>query len=181
MAGPVLLGLDPGSQRMGWCVGDGDGLPTVGAWRFEQTGADLGAMLEQLHGQLVALVDRHDVTHVAYERPILLRHDTVERLLKTYNLGGHVQWFCRTNEIPCRTVGIQEVKRELAGMASAGKSDMVYAAEKLGVALPLTRADGREDAADALGVWLLLLRQLDRAKSQEFDRRLWGARGQLAL
>lgn len=177
----MLLGLDPGSQRMGWCVGSGDVLPFTGAWRFEQTGDDLGAMLAQLDGHLSHLLDNSGVTNVAYEAPILLRHDSLARLRKTLSLGAHIEFACHQRGIPCSEVRLQDVKRELSGNARAEKDLMVTAAQKLGIALPTSKADGREDAADAVGVWLLLLRAHDPERSREFDRRLFGVRGQLAL
>jgi Holliday junction resolvasome RuvABC endonuclease subunit len=172
----VLLGLDPGSQRMGWCVGDGTKIPDAGAWRFDQAGDDLGLMLRQLHNCLVPLIRERGVTAVCYEKPILMRHDTLGRLRKTLNLGGHIEYVCDALAIPCSEVTAQDVKRELGGKAFAGKDAMVAAAQQLGVALPVAKADGREDAADALGVWLLLLRNRSRDLSWQFDQALWGRR-----
>ncbi len=164
---------------MGWCAGDGRGLPDVGAWLFDW--GDVGLMLEQLDATLNAVIDERGVTHVSYEGPIKTQWDKLPALRKTLNLGGHIEFVCRRRGIPYCAESLFDVKRELAGHAGAKKHEMVYAAQKLGVALPLTKVGGMEDAADALGCWLLLLRRLDREKSYEFDRRLWSARGQLAF
>lgn len=161
---------------MGWATGSGETLPRAGAWRFIQAGDSLGAMLTYLDDALAAHIEEHRPDEIAYERPILLRHDTVDRLRKTYSLGAHVEFVCARRGIPCSDVSIQAVKKELAGFDTAGKSDMVAAALKLGVALPATKADGREDAADALGGFLLLLRLRNRAMSSKFDAALYGGR-----
>lgn len=172
----MLLGLDPGSQRMGWCVGNGEEIPEAGAWRFDQAGDDLGLMLRQLHQCLQPMLLTYGVKSVCYEKPILMRHDTLGRLRKTLSLGGHIEWVCDDLGIECSEVKIQDVKRELAGKAFAEKDAMVKAAQQLGVSLPTAKADGREDAADALGVWLLLLRNRSRDLSYRFDQALWGRR-----
>ncbi len=175
------MGIDPGSQKMGFAVGDGTGLPICGAWRFDQTGDDLGAMLAQLDDRLEETITQHGVQEISYEAPILLRHDTLGRLRKTLSLGAHVEFVCHRMGIPCSEVSLRDAKKELAGFGQAEKSDMVSAAVKLGVTLPATKAAGREDAADALAVFLLLLRKRSRGLSYEFDRRLYGVRGQLAF
>lgn len=166
---------------MGWAVGSGECLPTCGAWRFPQTGENLGAMLCWLDDALGQKLDEWQPIELVYEAPILLRHDTLGRLRKTLNLGGHIEYVCERRGIPCSEVSLRAVKKELAGFEQADKSVMVSAALKLGVSLPTSKADGREDAADALGAFLVLLRLRNRAYSYEFDRRLWGARGQLAF
>lgn len=181
MGEPVLLGLDPGSRRMGWCYGTGEGLPRCGAWVFPQAGQSLGAMLTYVHEPLCQLLTDQHIAEAAYEAPILTPHDRLGALRKTYSLGGHIEFVCTDYGIVCSEVDLRAVKRELAGMKTADKSDMVAAAEKLGVVLPASEAQGREDAADALGVWLLLLRARNRRLSSRFDAALWGGRANRLL
>lgn len=176
---PVLAAFDPGTRRLGWTVGDGFDLPTSSAWRFEQCGDDLGLMLHQIDEKLCDFLDEHRPEAVAYESPILTHFDKLQSVRKTFSLGAHIEFVCHRRDIPCFEVDLRAVKKELAGIPGASKADMVYAAEKLGVVLPITLADGREDAADSLGVWLLLLRAKRPRLSAEFDRVLWGARGAL--
>lgn len=178
---PVLLAIDPGTRRMGYCVGDGRGLPFASAWRFDQCGDDLGAMAVLILHELRGVVARERPSVIAYEAPILRPHDKLGAVRKTFSLGTLIELVGKESSVPVFEVQISAVKKELAGFAYAEKPEMVAAAEKLGVGLPLTGADGREDAADALGAWLLLLRSYSPNLSYEFDRRLWGARGQLAF
>lgn len=181
MSAPVLLGLDPGTRRMGYCVGTGEGLPTAGAWRFDQCGDDLGEMMHLIDHELVRLIDRERPDFLAYEAPIKTQWDKLLPLRKTLSLGVHIEFICRRfhPRIPCFEVDLHDVKLALAGSRSAQKDAMVRSAEKLGVALPAIEADGREDAADALGVWLELLRHHNKAASARYDTRLWSARGAL--
>lgn len=173
---------------MGWCSGDGTTLPTVGTWRFTQTGDNYGAVLAQLadafHGHLID----YRPTAVVYEEPILIfnqrfkdkdgawrkRNDNLGTLRKTLPLGARIEEICFRQGIPCHETSVASVKQELAGFRTAKKSEMVVAAEKLGVSLPA--GPGSEDAADALGCWLVLLRSRNRALSAKFDAAIWGGR-----
>lgn len=178
-APPVLLGIDPGSRRMGYCIGDGRGLPFASAWRFDQCGDDLGEMAVLILRDLRNLVSRERPAVIAYEAPILRPTDRLGPLRKTYSLGTLIELVGKERAVRVEEVDIRAVKRELAGFATAEKPEMVAASEKIGMGLPLTKADGREDAADAFGVWLLLLRSRSPKLSAQFDAKLWGSRGGL--
>lgn len=175
----MLSAFDPGSRRMGFCVGDGTKLPVCGAWRFPQAGENLGAMLVWLDDELERHFDQYRPVACCYEAPILLRHDTLGRVRKTFSLGAHIEYVCQRRSVPCFEVPLQAVKAALAGTGS-DKDAMVLAAERLGVELPASKADGREDAADAVGVWLAFLRAREPAATVKFDRALHGSfRGEL--
>lgn len=176
----MLLGLDPGTRLMGWCVGNGEQLPLCGAWPFERYGEEnLGGLMHALNDNLTRICGRHGVTVVAYEQPIKKPHDSRSMLRRTYGLGAHIEWFCHVRGIPCFEVDLHDGKQALAGSRGAEKDDMVAAAEKLGLALPETNAEGRKDAADAAGIWLALLRAQNPRLLSRFDQVLWGRRGVL--
>jgi Holliday junction resolvasome RuvABC endonuclease subunit len=174
-----LTAFDPGTRLLGFCYGDGSTLPTAGAWAFPQAGDNLGKMLCAIDDRLAEHFDTYQPECVAYESPILMRWDKLGPLRKTYSLGAHIEFMCERRGIPCFEVDLKAVKRELAGHHDASKKSMVYAAEKLGVILP--KGPGREDAADALGAWLTLLRAKDRHASSRFDQALWSARGSVLI
>lgn len=147
-------------------------------------------MLAQLDENFTALFNRFQPTVCVFEAPILPSGGgkgnsgpVMGSLLtrrKLMNVAGHLEWFCYVRKIRCGEENVRTIKKELAGHGKATKADMVYAAEKCGVVLPATQAGGREDAADAFGVWLLGLRHTNRALSAEWDRRLHSARSFLA-
>lgn len=169
-------------------MGDGAGLPRVGAFSFVRTGQNLGQMMVQVADAVDVHLDIYRPDEVAYEEPILIfnqryqdaagvwrkRNDNLTTLRKTLPIGARIEELCERRAIRCRETSVASVKKELAGFRTAEKSDMVAAAEKLGVGLP--DGPGREDAADALGGWLLMLRLRSRALSVKFDQALWGAR-----
>ena len=49
--------------------------------------------------------------------------------------------------------------------------------EKVGVKLPATKTEGREDAADACGAWKCGVRMFARRHLQALDARIYGSRG----
>lgn len=185
---PVLTFLDPGSARTGYCFGDGTRLPRAGAWTFAQTGDNYGRVLRQLADALEAHIEAHRPDEVCYEEPIVIfnqpyrdasgmtryRNDNLATLRKTIPLGPRIEEVCDRHDIPCHETSIASVKKELSGLRTASKDEMVAAAEKLGVMLP--EGPARKDAADAVGGWLLLLRLRNRVCSERFDRALHGAR-----
>lgn len=183
----MFSGFDIASRLTGWCSGSGLTLPTAGAWSWPHVGDDLGELLDLFDQDLHGHIERFKPTSVAYEAPLLLhgrgggRADSILPLRKIYSLGAHLEWVCRSRGIECAEVDIRAVKKELAGFGTAQKSDMVFAAEKLGVALPKTKAAGIEDAADALAVWLLLLRCREPRTSVKFDQALWSSRKSVLL
>lgn len=179
-----LSTFDLATHFTGWCSGAGDGLPTVGAFEFVPTGDDIGRLLAQFEMALDTHFLAFAPVMVAYEAPILVvKHanrgtDKLLTIRKLYNLGGFLEWYCRKRGIPCVEADLRQIKKELTGDSLADKDAMCRAARKLGLTLP---AKGADDAADAFGLWLLLLRTVSREKATRFDKALWGARGALLL
>lgn len=186
-----LSAFDPASRLFGWAAGDGTSNPAVGAWSYNHVGEDIGLLLHLVDRDLNAHIDEYAPDAVAYESPILVigakrkdpktgkvytHTDKLPKIRRLYNLGGHIEFVCRRRDILCFEVSLFDMKRELAGMAHADKETMVAVAEKIGIALPEI---GKEDAADALAAWLLLLRKFSPALSARFDAKIWGARGAL--
>lgn len=181
----MLAGLDLASRLCGACVGDGAGLPHADTWEFAPCGEDYGALLVQLDDYLTVTHTRFGIEAVAYEAPILIARgrngerygDNLRKLRLLYPLGAHVEFWCKRRAIPCFEVSIAAVKKEVTGNAYAAKDDMVAIARKIGMQLP--PGEKAKDAADALGAWLLLLREMNPAKSQDFDRLIWTPKGAL--
>lgn len=185
----MILCLDLATRLNGWCAGDGSKVPACDAFKLDQHGEDIGAMLAELDAKLCALMDRFSPALVCYEAPILPQNRrkgdggaVMGSLLvrrKLMSLGSFVEYRCHMRGVSCAEAGVQAIKRELGGKSHASKDDMVAAALKCGVPLPETEAAGRKDAADAFGIWLLALRHTDKARSAEWDRRLYSSRGAL--
>lgn len=184
----MILSLDLATRLTGFCAGSGEVVPVADAFKMAQHGDDIGAMLDELDRNVGILLERFRPVLVVYEAPILpsgggkgggnVMGSTLIRR-KLFNLGGHVEWMCHTRGIRCAEESVKAIKRELAGHTKASKGDMVAAATKVGVRLPEAVIAGREDAADAFGVWLLGLRHQSPALSARWDKLLWSSRGAL--
>lgn len=187
----MLLGLDLASRLTGWCAGTGAEVPECGAWAFPKIDGDYGLLLATLDDYLNVAHRRFGFTSVAYEAPILIprqrgvdpRHthgfgDTLAKLRLLYPLGAFVEYWCRRHEVECFEVTVAEIKKEVTGNRFGDKSDIIDIAEKCGLQLP-SASKGADDAADAFGAWLLLLRATDKNLSAAWDRKIWTPRGAL--
>lgn len=170
-------GLDLSSLINGYCVGDGDQIPLANAWFFPDVGGDLGKLIDLLDKAFLALVEEHRITEVVYEAPILKRHDTLLKLRKLYSIGPHIEWRCRQKGIRCQEEDLRTLKKVLTGNHAAEKEDMVAAATRVGLYLPI--GHGEKDAADAFAAWLCLLRARDRDLFARWDQLLRKSRGGL--
>lgn len=181
----MLLGLDLASRLTGWCAGSGPAVPACDAWEFPPINGDYGLLLTTLEDYLDVVFGRFQPEAVAYEAPILIARgrgahrygDKLSTLRLLYPMGAFVEWYCLRRSVPCFEVTVSEIKKEVTGNAYAPKDDLVAIAEKCGLALP--NGPGSMDAADAFGAWLLLLRHYDKARSAEWDRRIWQPKGAL--
>lgn len=178
MAGGVL-GLDLAPGLSGWCAGNGESIPTAWAFRLPSVETDLGEMLEAYSAVLDGLLADFAPELVVYESPILTPYDKLWSIRRIYSLGGETERLCRSRGVRYKEVGLQKVKKELAGSTQAKKADMVRCATKLGITLPPTKEEGRQDAADAVGCWLVGLRDLRPAVSSVWDSALYSNRGGL--
>lgn len=191
----TALGLDLASRLTGWCVGDGAEAPVCGAWAFppvrgDDGSYDYGLLLATLDDYLTACHARFAFSTVAYEAPILVfrrrgqaddgsagYNDNLTKLRLLYPLGAYVEFWCLRHGVECFEVTVQAIKKELGGHRHAEKADLVYVAQKCGLQLPTGPA--AQDAADAFGAWLLLLRSINPARSADWDRRLYSSKGSM--
>lgn len=187
----MLLGLDLASRLTGWCCGDGGSIPACGAWPFPEIDGNYGLLLATLEDYLDVTHRRFGFEAVAYEAPILkiqrfrdaagemrVTADKLSKLRLLYPLGAFVEWWCLRHDVECFEVTIAAIKKEVTGNAYAEKDDLVAIARKVGLELPAKSA-GADDAADAWGAWLLLLRHMNTDLSRGWDKRIWTPKGAL--
>lgn len=183
----MLLGLDLAPRKCGWCAGPGRDIPLAGGFRLTSDLNDLEGLLEETRTYLDVIITRFRPTAVMIESPILPGSQGAGPVMgslaqRRAQMGQNafVKWLVRYgHDIPVAEIDLWQIKLALTGSKQAEKADMVKAAEKAGIVLPSVLADGREDAADAVGVWLCLLRQQDKTLSADWDRRIFSTRGAL--
>jgi hypothetical protein len=159
---------------------------------------DLGGLLEETHAGVSAVLTRFKPAWVLYESPILPTSGgrsvvgTTEQRRAQFAQGAHVEWMClRIRDralgllgvsgwaVECREANVYDVKQALTGSKGADKDQMVAGALRLGVTLPETKVDGREDAADAVGAWLVGVRHYAKEFAPAWDRRVYSPKGGL--
>jgi hypothetical protein len=176
--GAVILGIDQGVNLTGWCCGDGAAVPIAGAFRYDDLRPDdIIGLARRYRADLRRLHERFHFTHAIFEAPLLDRYrDKVLTLRRRYGIDMVLELLCDDLGVVCEEEPFGPIKRELAGWAGASKDDMVYAAQKLGIVLPVTKAAGKEDAADASAAWLIGVRLYARQHLPRWDQVLYSRR-----
>lgn len=188
----MLLGLDLASRLTGWCCGSGPDVPACGAWEFPRIDGNYGLLLTALEDYLNAAHARFGFTSVAYESPILITGrrsttegfqergfaDTLAKLRLLYPLGAFVEYWCARHGVEVFEVTVSAIKSEVAGHRHAEKDALVAVAQACGLKLP-PPSTGADDAADAFGAWLILLRATDPKAAAEWQSKIVAARGGL--
>lgn len=179
----MIVAFDLAPRKCGWVAGSGATIPTAGGFRLTHDLEDLGGCLEALRQEVASVFARFRPSIVLYEEPILpmsggksVVGSLAQRRLQ-FAQGAFLEWMSLDRGVRCREVSVFDVKQALAGTKRAEKPDMVAMATRLGVRLPAQKVDGREDAADALGVWLVGVRFYAKQFAPDWDRRVWSPRG----
>jgi len=176
----AVLGLDLSPNRNGYCVGDGLSTPTADVWWLPKTGSDLGAVVCAHEDWLNRLAADHDIGWVIYEAPLLLKHDKLWTIRRTYSLGGETERWCARRGIPCSEVDPKRLKKEITGDSYADKARVAFVVEhRLGIKLPDSINGGKHDAGDACGAWFIGLREHAPRIASAWDTKLWSNRGVL--
>lgn len=171
--------FDTASRLTGWTSGTGECVPECGAFKFPQVDDDLGRLGDLFTQALDFHVERYRPGAIGYESPIHKPTDALLTMRKLYGMGFLLETYCLRRGIPCFEKDCRDVKRELTGNRGATKEDMIHVALKVGLNLPDLPVDGRADAADSFGGWLLGIRDLNPALSRRWDSLIYGRRGAL--
>jgi len=146
-----ILGFDLATCT-GFCHGEADECPTLGHFRLPSTGADVGAFLEAAEDRLTGLITAVVPGVVCFESPILPSTTALATTRKLHGLAGMLELVCRRLNVECAEVQPTTVKKVLTGRGNAKKPEMIAAARALGFDPKV------EDEADALGVWMTVVR-----------------------
>jgi Holliday junction resolvasome RuvABC endonuclease subunit len=156
-----VLAFDLSPNLCGWAhVGE---QIEAGAFRLLGVVPDLGANALALEAMAEALIQRFDPAMLAYEAPLLLKHDALLKLRVTYGLGMELERIGAVHGLRCEEMDPKRIKGFMTGDAYADKKEVVKAAQRIGVILPPTDEAGRKDAADAVGAGLVCLSVSDPA------------------
>lgn len=171
---PSVLAFDLSASLCGWAFA-GEGPLAAGAFALPALGSDLGGLALAMEQTVIALIVRFNPSEVAYEAPLLLKHDTLLNLRRIYGLGMVLELICAREGLAVSEMDPKRIKAFMTGDAYAPKGQVVTAAAGLGVILPPSKAQGREDAADAVGCALIALSVLDAQAALPWVAKLRGA------
>lgn len=158
-----VLGIDPGSRRLGWGVVERRGAQLVavaaGVLRLDER-ESLAARLCEVETAIAALVDAHAPTEMAVEEVFHAKFPRAAIVLA--HVRGVVLLTGEKAGLPIGELAPALVKRTVAGRGAADKTQM---ARIVAVALRLRRPPP-SDAADALAI---AMTQLARAAATRAD------------
>ncbi|MBI2170870.1 MAG: crossover junction endodeoxyribonuclease RuvC [Chloroflexi bacterium] len=153
-----IIGIDPGTLRMGYAVVESaDGEPRAIAWGtlVAPTRLGLGQRLYSLYSRLLELMESHHPTHAAVEEPFVASN--VRTALAIGQAQGLALLVAAQAGVPLASYPPRQVKLAVTGSGAATKEQVQQAvALHLGLSSPPTPMD----ASDALAVALCHLQAL---------------------
>jgi len=146
----IVLGIDPGTARMGYGVIDTAGdIPSLIDFGIAETHPteSMPDRLLQLYGNIRLLLQEHDPDVMAVEKLFFARNVTTA--LAVGQARGVVLLAAAEKGIPVREYSPSEVKHAIVGY---GKADKAQIQEMVRIILGLDQIPRPDDAADALAV-----------------------------
>lgn len=192
----IKLALDLATVT-GWCYGAGGEPPALGTVTMPSTGEEIGPFLDHffrwLHAKITEVQEEYELETIpgpfgarckdpkalvaCIEAPILLRDkwDPIKRKMvaqtnivttrKLQGLAGVAEMVFLQRGVPCSEVNVASVKKVM-GSGGNTKPDMMAAAKRAG----LNPKD--HNAADAFGVWVLMLFHYDKNHFMAWDQKI---------
>ena len=145
-----VLGLDPGSLRMGFGVIDCKpvGETHVASGCIRVTGADLAMRLRHIHEQVLAMVVRYEPDEVAIERVFM--HRNADSALKLGQARGAALCAAVAQGAAVYEYAPRAIKLAVVGTGAADKAQVSHMVQVLlGIGEPATA-----DVSDALAIAL---------------------------
>lgn len=183
----TLITLDTATCT-GWTDGDWSRLPDHGFLDLPAViDGDRGPAFTALRNWLVSRITRHQIAGrrviLAFEQPILPRAFLKGgRIIYPTNIGttlllqglvAIVEQVCDEMGVECGYVDVGSVKVALAGDGAADKDAMVRVAKRMGFTIE------RHDTADAVGIAMAALPNIDRRRADHWVGKAWTGRGAL--
>ena len=163
-----VLGIDPGTQNMGYGLLEGDfkmvecGVLTAGRRQ------DLPVRLANLYQQLLNLIDHFQPDEIAVEEPFVPR---IDRDVRTAIIVGQAQavvlMASALKELPVYRYLPAQIRSVVVGYGAGTKSQVQ---EMLKLQLGLEQAPTSQDASDALAVAVFHLSQQRLLKITEYQK-----------
>ncbi len=148
---PIILGIDPGTQILGYAILKGGSKPTLVEMDVLKltNQKDIYARLQMIHAKIIEVIKLHKPTHFAIEAPFFGKN--VQSMLKLGRAQGVAIAAAMHYQLPVTEYAPKKVKQSITGNGNADK-DMVW--KMLEQILSIKKQPKYFDATDALGVAL---------------------------
>jgi len=149
-ASPVILGIDPGYDRLGWAVGQ----KTDAGWKNIQLGCiqtdrklEIIERYQILESELQIIINQHKPSQAAIETVFFANNTTTA--LKIAEVRGLIIACLLRNEIAISQYNPVKIKEAVTGN---GKADKKAVAKMIEMEFKLSQHHQLDDAIDALAV-----------------------------
>ena len=155
---PIILGIDPGTQILGYAILQGGTKPILIEMDVLKLTKekDIYARLQMIHAKIIALIKQYKPTDFAIEAPFFGKN--VQSMLKLGRAQGVAIAAAMHFQLPVTEYAPKKVKQSITGNGNADK-DMVW--KMLEQILSIKKQPKYFDATDALGVALCHLYQMN--------------------
>jgi crossover junction endodeoxyribonuclease RuvC len=145
----IVLGIDPGTARLGYGIIEASGEPRLMAYGVAETHQrdSMPQRLNQLHETVCQLIARYIPDVLAMEQLFFARNVTTA--IAVGQARGVVLLAAAQANIPVREYSPSEVKHSIVGY---GKADKSQVQEMVRIILGMDAPPSPDDAADALAI-----------------------------
>jgi crossover junction endodeoxyribonuclease RuvC len=156
---PIILGIDPGTQILGYAVLQGGVQPKIIMMDVLKLTKekDIYARLQMIHAKIIELMETYHPAHFAIEAPFFGKN--VQSMLKLGRAQGVAIAAAMHYNTPVAEYAPKKVKQSITGNGNADK-DMVW--KMLERVLNVKEKPKHYDATDALAVALCHWYQINR-------------------
>lgn len=154
---PIILGIDPGTQILGYALLKGGSKPsliTMDVLKLAKE-KDIYARLQMIHAKITELITTYHPTHFAIEAPFFGKN--VQSMLKLGRAQGVAIAAAMHYQLSVTEYAPKKVKQSITGNGNADKERVWKMLEQI---LKLEKKPAYYDATDALGVALCHYHQI---------------------
>ncbi len=148
---PLILGIDPGTQILGYAILQGGPKPTLITMDVLKLTKekDIYARLQLIHAKIIELIETYHPEHFAIEAPFFGKN--IQSMLKLGRAQGVAIAAAMQFKLPVTEYAPKKVKQAITGNGNADKEMIWKMLERI---LAIKKQPKYYDATDALGVAL---------------------------
>ena len=148
---PIILGIDPGTQILGYALLKGGAQPSLMEMDVLKLTKekDIYARLQLIHAKIIELIEKHHPTEFAIEAPFFGKN--IQSMLKLGRAQGVAIAAAMHYHLPVSEYAPKKVKQAITGNGNADK-EMIW--KMLERVLDIKKQPKYYDATDALAVAL---------------------------